>query len=50
MNVILSEEVISRKYGLLPEITETVIEDLMKEISEFMEYMRISPEKLRRTF
>lgn len=36
------------KYGLLPEVTETVVESLMSEVSEFVDLMQNSPDRAKR--
>ena len=43
-----SQATISGKYELLPEVTETMVETLMGEVSEFAEYMKHSPEMAKR--
>jgi len=43
-----TDHILEEKYGLLPEVTELMVEELEKEVSEFSELMRTAPERARR--
>jgi len=43
------DQIFYRKYGLLPEVTETMVEVLKNEASEFADYMRNSPDRAKKS-